>query len=81
MKEPIRYALSDPVENWLTDLLCLDTTEPFELKDPNPILENCSIYIVNRDVLFNYHPYSNQFLRQLMSLFVSSDYKYTPDDL
>lgn len=36
MKEPIRYALSDPVENWLTELLCLDTTEPCELKDSNP---------------------------------------------
>jgi len=27
MQDPIRYALNDPVERWLYDLLLLDATE------------------------------------------------------
>ena len=81
MDEPIRYGINDPIEQWLHDLLCLDCTEaqPLESGAPHPDL--CDLYYVNRDTLFSYHKGSEKFLRKLMSLFVSSHYKNTPNDL
>ena len=43
-------------------------------------LHVCS-YHVNRDTLFSYHKASEEFLHRLMSLYVSSHYKNTPNDL
>lgn len=81
MDEPIRYGVNDPVEKWLTDLLCLDSTsaEPLESGAIHPNL--CDLYYVNRDTLFSYHKGSERFLRKIMSLFVSSHYKNSPNDL
>ena len=83
MKTPIRYALNDGVEKWLHSLLCLDATETA------PVLKNkqlvspseCKLYLVNRDALFSHHKATEKFLRNIMSLFVSSHYKNSPDDL
>lgn len=41
----------------------------------------CTLYHVDRDALFSYHSASEKFLHNLMSLFVSSHYKNTPNDL
>lgn len=41
----------------------------------------CCRYYVNRDTLFCYHKASEAFLQQLMSLYVSSHYKNSPNDL
>ncbi|KAL8450589.1 hypothetical protein Emed_002461 [Eimeria media] len=83
LNTPIRYAAGDSVEKWLHELLCLDaTTAP--LLDPEsgiPSVSSCSLYLVNRDALFSYHPASEAFLQRLQSLFVSSHYKNTPNDL
>jgi N-acetyltransferase 10 len=81
MDEPIRYGVKDPVEEWLNNLLCLDCTEadPLESGATHPNL--CDLYFVNRDTLFSYHKGSEKFLRKLMSLFVSSHYKNSPNDL
>ena len=52
LDESIRYAASCPVEKWLNDLLCLDSQIPranFTLPSP----EKCSLYWINRDVLFS----------------------------
>lgn len=38
-------------------------------------------YYVNRDTLFCYHKASEAFLQRLMSLYVSSHYKNSPNDL
>ena len=38
-------------------------------------------YYVNRDTLFCYHKASEHFLHNLMSLYVSSHYKNSPNDL
>ena len=38
-------------------------------------------YYVNRDTLFSYHKASESFLHCIMSLYVSSHYKNTPNDL
>jgi len=36
---------------------------------------------VNRDTLFSAHRASEQFLRRMMSLYIASHYKNTPNDL
>jgi len=81
MDEPIRYGVKDPVEDWLNNLLCLHCTkaDPLESGAPHPDL--CDLYHVNRDTLFSYHKGSEKFLKKIMSLFVSSHYKNSPNDL
>ena len=46
---------------------------------PHP--SECELYFVNRDTLFSYHASSEQFLNKLMTIFVASHYKNTPNDL
>ncbi|CEL94006.1 unnamed protein product [Vitrella brassicaformis CCMP3155] len=83
LQEPIRYAPGDPTEKWLNDLLCLDATNPTPLKSNErlPPPSECELYMVDRDALFSYHKASERFLHSLTSLFVSSHYKNTPNDL
>ncbi|XP_055388853.1 RNA cytidine acetyltransferase-like, partial [Condylostylus longicornis] len=82
LETPIRYALNDPIELWLNKLLCLDATTPSPLTGTTIALPNqCSLYTVNRDSLFSYHQASEEFLQRMMSLFVSSHYKNSPNDL
>ncbi|KAI8827007.1 GNAT acetyltransferase 2-domain-containing protein [Fimicolochytrium jonesii] len=85
LEEPIRYASGDPVESWLNKLLCLDCCTP----DPSisrsisgcPHPSKCELYYVNRDTLFSFHPVSEAFLQKMMSLYVASHYKNSPNDL
>ena len=82
LDEPIRYGKSDPVERWLNDLLCLDATQNTDdlvFGFPHP--SQCELYHVNRDTLFSYHSSSENFLNKLMTIFVASHYKNTPNDL
>lgn len=83
LQDPIRYKKDDPVEKWLNSLLCLDsTTIPKPLAStgcPHP--SQCDLYYVNRDTLFSYHSASELFLQRMVSLFVSSHYKNSPNDL
>lgn len=82
MSDPIRYALNDEIERWLNELLLLNATEPVPLKgDRLPHPNECELYIVNRDTLFSYKANSEKFLFNLMSLFISSHYKNSPNDL
>jgi len=81
MKTPIRYALNDGIEKWLHDLLCLDSTEAPPLKNKLVAPKECKLYAVNRDALFSHHKATEKFLRNIVSLFVSSHYKNSPDDL
>ncbi len=46
---------------------------------PHP--DKCELYLVNRDTLFSYHKASEVFLFNMMSLFISSHYKNSPNDL
>ena len=46
---------------------------------PHP--DKCELYLVNRDTLFSYHTASEAFLFNMMSLFISSHYKNSPNDL
>ncbi|PIN23517.1 putative P-loop ATPase fused to an acetyltransferase [Handroanthus impetiginosus] len=81
LKESIRYASEDPIEYWLNDLLCLDATSSIPTISRYPHPSECQLYYVNRDTLFSFHKESETFLQQMMSLFVASHYKYSPDDL
>lgn len=82
LDEPIRYGVNDPIESWLNDLLCLKATEEVDsLKAGCPHPNQCDLYYVNRDTLFSYHASSERFLKKVMSIFVSSHYKNTPNDL
>ena len=46
---------------------------------PHP--SECELYVINRDTLFSYKSSSEKFLFNLMSLFISSHYKNSPNDL
>ncbi|KAJ2892993.1 hypothetical protein MKZ38_009142 [Zalerion maritima] len=83
LSEPIRYAQGDSVEKWLTAVLCLDATMPKSklASQGCPDPSQCELLNVNRDTLFSFHPVSEKFLQQMVSLYVASHYKNTPDDL
>merc|ERR1712060_342416 len=46
-----------------------------------PMPSQCGLFLVNRDALFSYHAASEGFLFKMMSLFVSSHYKNSPNDM
>lgn len=81
MSIPIRYALADPVEAWLNSLLCLESTQASPLRRALPHPSQCRLFIVNKTTLFSFHKSSEKFLGDLWSLFVSSHYKNSPNDL
>lgn len=61
------------------DLATSPSSKPLSKTLAPPSL--CTLYHVDRDALFSYHSASEKFLHNLMSLFVSSHYKNTPNDL
>jgi N-acetyltransferase 10 len=85
LEEPIRYKENDPIESWLNKILCLDccssTSTLSRLSTGCPYPSECELYYVNRDTLFSYHPVSEAFLQRMMSLYVASHYKNSPNDL
>ncbi|KAL6258606.1 hypothetical protein P5V15_010560 [Pogonomyrmex californicus] len=81
LDESIRYKPGDPVEQWLCDLLCLNVTTHAPILSGCPPPDTCQLYYINRDTLFSYHKASELFLQRLMSLYVASHYKNTPNDL
>lgn len=81
LRMPIRYGLSDPVESWLHTLLCLDSTNATPLRQALPHPRDCKLYFVKKSTLFSFNRSSEQFLHSLWSLFVSSHYKNSPNDL
>lgn len=82
LEEPIRYAPGDHVEAWLNRLLCLDAAQvPALTLSSLPLPSQCGLFLVNRDALFSHHEASEKFLFKMMSLFVSSHYKNSPNDM
>lgn len=81
LNESIRYKPGDEVETWLTKLLCLDSTSVAPIQSGCPAPDNCDLYYINRDTLFCYHNASELFLQRLVSLYVASHYKNSPNDL
>jgi len=82
LEEPIRYAPGDNIEAWLGRLLCLDAAQVPKLQLSGlPMPSQCGLFLVNRDALFSHHDASEKFLFKMMSLFVSSHYKNSPNDM
>ena len=81
LDESIRYNPDDSVEKWLISLLCLDVEAIPHLSSGCPTPDNCELYYIDRDALFSYHRAAEHFLQRLVSIFVSSHYKNTPNDL
>uniref|UniRef100_A0A182Q3C4 RNA cytidine acetyltransferase n=1 Tax=Anopheles farauti TaxID=69004 RepID=A0A182Q3C4_9DIPT len=81
LEESIRYSPGDPVESWLTSLLCLDATIVQNLNTGCPPPDECQLYYVDRDALFSYHRAAETFLQRVVSICVSSHYKNSPNDL
>ncbi|XP_052749947.1 RNA cytidine acetyltransferase [Galleria mellonella] len=80
LEEPIRYRTGDPVEAWLNALLCLEAPPPaVGVGAPSPAA--CDLFRVNRDALFCYHRAAEAFLHRLVSIYVASHYKNSPNDL
>jgi len=81
LEEPIRYAVNDSVESWLNQLLCLDATLVPKATVGCPHPSECELFYVNRDTLFSYHKAAEQFLQRMVSIYVASHYKNSPNDL
>jgi N-acetyltransferase 10 len=81
MDIPIRYGINDPIESWLNNMLCLDFKDYAKLNNSLPSLESCKLYLVNKETLFSYNKSSEEFLKKIWSLFVTSHYKNCPNDL
>ncbi|SCM07324.1 histone acetyltransferase, putative [Plasmodium chabaudi adami] len=82
LKSPIRYSYDDQVENWLNNFLCLNCNETFSIK--NNLLSSpskCQLFFVNKNVFKNYNTTSENLLKKIMTLFITSHYKNTPNDL
>jgi len=80
LEESVRYAPGDPIEAWLNDLLCLDCEIP-EYDTGMPMPDDCELMEINRDTLFCKQDVTEKFLKNIMSIFVTSHYKNSPDDL
>lgn len=81
---PIRYGQNDQIEKWLYAVLCLDASlgsSPNSAFRGHPHPSTCTLYHINRDTLFSYHPVSEVFLQKIVALFVASHYKNQPNDL
>ncbi|KAJ7447247.1 GNAT acetyltransferase 2-domain-containing protein [Mycena latifolia] len=79
---PIRYGAGDRIEKWLYNVLCLNASiasSSSHRGTPHP--STCTLFYVNRDTLFSYHPASEVFLQRMMALYVASHYKNQPNDL
>ncbi|KAL1379448.1 hypothetical protein pipiens_003790 [Culex pipiens pipiens] len=81
LDESIRYNPADPVESWLTSLLCLDASVVANLNSGCPTPDACELYYIDRDALFSYHRAAEAFLQRVVSICVSSHYKNSPNDL
>lgn len=77
--DPIRYASDDPIENWLNETLHLNSV-PLSI-GCCPAPDDCDLFYINKDALFQHHRMSEIFLKNLVSLFVASHYKNSPDDI
>uniref|UniRef100_A0A1B0D2E7 RNA cytidine acetyltransferase n=1 Tax=Phlebotomus papatasi TaxID=29031 RepID=A0A1B0D2E7_PHLPP len=81
LEESIRYRPGDDVESWLTSLLCLDATVVPSLNSGCPTPESCELYYIDRDALFSYHKAAEAFLQRIVSIYVASHYKNSPNDI
>ena len=77
LDEPIRYSQNDPIEALLNNLLLLDAKE----EDADFEKKNLALFHVQKDVLFSYSETSEELLRKIQAILVTSHYRNSPDDL
>ncbi|MCD6538504.1 tRNA(Met) cytidine acetyltransferase [Candidatus Bathyarchaeota archaeon] len=77
LREPIRYALGDPVEEWLYKALLLDA-EPAEVDEEEVKLEDLTYEKANLDLWFGGE---EEKLREFIGIYVLAHYRNRPDDL
>ena len=77
LKEPIRYAPGDPVEEWLYKTLLLDA-EPAEISKDKVKIEDC---IYEKDNLDLWFEKDEKKLREFIGIYVLAHYRNRPDDL
>lgn len=70
---------SNNIKDRLMDSSCSDNGAAGLSVFPAP--EDCKLYVVARDTLFSFHKAAEGFLGKMMSLYVSSHYKNSPNDL
>jgi len=79
---PIRYASGDPVERWLNIALCLDYHGNYtSLQASLPPPSDCSLYQVNRHVLFSLHPTAEEVLHRMVNILSLAHYRSSPNDI
>lgn len=76
LKEPIRYAPKDPVENWLYEVLLLDA-EPAEIRELIET-EKCRYLKPDLDLWFEE---AEEKLREFIGIYVLAHYRNRPNDL
>ncbi|XP_055912819.1 RNA cytidine acetyltransferase [Eupeodes corollae] len=81
LEESIRYREGDDIESWLINLLCLDATTVPNISSGCPTPDVCELYYIDRDALFSYHKAAESFLHRVISIYVASHYKNSPNDL
>ena len=81
LEEPIRYSFDDPVENWLNSFLCLEFGNCKNIISGCPDPRTCQLFLVDRNSLFSRHIIAKNFLQKIVSIFSSSHYRNSPDDL
>lgn len=81
MKEPIRYAVNDPIEEWLFKTLLLDA-EPANLDEADHAdISSGNLEYVKLDPEWLFSPEGEETLRQLFGIYVLAHYRNEPDDL
>eukprot|EP00702_Spironucleus_salmonicida_P007154 EST48445.1 N-acetyltransferase-like protein [Spironucleus salmonicida] len=83
---PIRYNSGDRIEQWLYDLLLLDCEKSLDnhLKSQKPSfapVEQTTLFQLSRDTLFSGEAQSENYLKLIWSIFVTSHYKNQPNDI
>lgn len=59
----------------------MDATTVVPISSGCPTPDACELYYIDRDALFSYHRAAEAFLQRLVSIYVASHYKNTPNDL
>lgn len=62
-------------------MLCLDVDNLSSIGVGCPPPDTCELFYIDRDSLFSYHQAAETFLQKLVSIYVSSHYKNSPNDL
>jgi len=81
LKQPIRYAMDDPVEQWLFDLLLLDAEPSRVSEDIMEKIGEAKLIELDPKEYFLGDKKSEEFLRSLIGILTTAHYRNNPKDL